>query len=320
MPDSGLIIVAIKSPESRSQAALRKAAQLAQATGARLELFHAITMPLYVDAFALEGMSVADVQKQWKRRTITALERHAAKLRDQGLSVATSCDWDFPAYEAVIRRATHSGADLIVAERHATRHVLPSLLRFNDWELLRRSPVPVLLIKTTRPWKRPVVLAAIDPAHVYAKPAGLDLQILEKSQSLADALGGKLHVVHAFADLMLSADVMDVLTPEISAKVERQLQSEARKAFMAELSGRNLPPARRHLIGGQPAEVVPRVARKVGASIAVMGAVSRSGLKRLFELQAQGRQECAWREVAGNTFLKTVGCDRRQISRPVWRG
>jgi universal stress protein E len=281
MPAPKLILVAIKSPTLRNQPALRKAAQLAQATGAKLELFHAITAQLYVDAFALEGMSIPEVQKQWKQRTLKALEKHAQRLRDQGLSVATACDWDFPAYEAIVRRATRSGSDLIVAERHGTRHVLPWLLRFNDWELLRRSPVPVLLIKRAQPWKRPVILAAIDPAHAFAKPTGLDLDILEESQALAAALGGKVHAVHAYPNIMMPVDRIEMMPPEVSERIEKQLQADARKAFVKELAGRDIPAARRHLVGGQPADVVPRVARKHRAAIAVMGAVSRSGLRRL---------------------------------------
>lgn len=281
MPAPKLILVAIKSPSARGQAALRKAAQLAQATGARLEMFHAITTPLYVDALAFEGMTVPEVQKQWKLDALKAMDRHAEPLRQQGLSVDISCDWDFPVYEAVVRRATRIRADLIVAERHATRHVLPWLLRFNDWELLRRSPVPVLLIKRTQAWKRPVVLAAIDPSHVFAKPAGLDLDILEESQALADALGGKVHVVHAYPDAMLATDRFDSLPPEVTSRMKKRLESDAHKAFARELAHRNIPGARRHLVGGHPVDVVPRIAKKEHAEIAVMGAISRSGLKRL---------------------------------------
>src|SRR5690242_15320874 len=139
------ILVAIKNPGVRSQPALHKAAQLAAALGARLDLFHAISEPVYLDAFLMQGMTLAQTQKNWRDRLVVKLERQAQTLRDTGLTVEASCEWDFPAYEAVIRRASRIGADLIVAERHATRHVMPWLLRFNDWELLRRSSVPVLL-------------------------------------------------------------------------------------------------------------------------------------------------------------------------------
>ena len=140
------ILVAIKNPAARQQPALRKAAQLALALNARLELFHAISGPVYLEAFAAQGLTLQQTQKQQLERLTARLEKHADGLRAAGLRVDVKCEWDYPAFEAVIRRALRSRAGLIVAERHARRHVLPWLLRFNDWELLRRSPLPVLLV------------------------------------------------------------------------------------------------------------------------------------------------------------------------------
>jgi universal stress protein E len=39
---------------------------------------------------------------------------------------------------------------------------------------------------------------------------------------------------------------------------------------------------RTHLASGNPATVIPRLARELGAGIVVMGALSRSGLSRVF--------------------------------------
>jgi universal stress protein E len=39
---------------------------------------------------------------------------------------------------------------------------------------------------------------------------------------------------------------------------------------------------RSHLVEGNPAVMIPRKARELGAGIVVMGAVSRSGLQRVF--------------------------------------
>ena len=71
------ILVAIKNPGSRAQPALRKAAQLALALDARLEIFHAISEPVYLDAFLLEGLTLEQTQKQWRDRLVKKLERHA---------------------------------------------------------------------------------------------------------------------------------------------------------------------------------------------------------------------------------------------------
>jgi len=75
------------------------------------------------------------------------LESLGKGLRRRGITVATAVEWDYPAHEAVIRAATRFEADLIIAECHRGARLAPWLLHFTDWELLRNSSVPVLLVK-----------------------------------------------------------------------------------------------------------------------------------------------------------------------------
>lgn len=275
------ILVAIKDPGRRHQPVLRKAAQLAAASGARLELFHAICEPVYLDAFIAAGMSLQQVQRQFRDKTLARLEKLAAPLRHEGLAVGTGCELDFPAYDAVIRRAQRVDADLIVAERHAKKHMLPWLLRFNDWELLRRSPVPVLLIKRPQAWHRPPVLAAIDPSHGFARPARLDDEILAAANLVSVALSGKLHVAHAWPGEMLLASDLGAITADQLAGMRQRAERSARRAFADALERSGISDARRHFVPGQAVDVIPALARKQRAGIVVMGAISRSGLKRL---------------------------------------
>lgn len=273
------ILVAIKEPASRSQPALRKAGQLAEGNGARLTLFHALTTPLALDAFALAGQTLQQAQKQFRERALAHLAKLAAPWQARGIAVNVATDWDFPAYEAVIRQARRQGADLVIAERHARRHLLPTLLRFNDWELLRRSPVPVLLVKRGGEWQRPVVLAAIDPAHGFAKPAKLDATIMAAANLMAGALAGRLHVAHAWPGVRLPASMEElaIAAPE----ADRAARREARANFDAEIDEAGLANAKRHFVEGNPVELIPKLARRHRAGIVVMGAISRSGLQRL---------------------------------------
>jgi len=275
------ILVAIKNPGARHQPALRKAAQLAQASGATLELFHAMSDPVYVDAFLIQGLTLQQGQKQQRDRMAARLEKHAAALRLAGLKADVHCEWDYPAFEAIIRRATRGRADLIVAERHARRHVLPWLLRFNDWELLRRSPLPVLLVKGARPWRKPAVLAAIDPSHSFAKPARLDTQILDAASTIATALGGRLHVAHAFSGVSMLGATMDQVPTATAEFVERQAVRESRRAFVNTVEKSAGKRAQRHFVTGQAVDVIPLLVRRQRIGLVVMGAVSRSGLRRL---------------------------------------
>lgn len=273
------ILVAVKEPQARSLPAVAKATQLARAFGAHLELFHAIDTSVYVDMLGASEHGPEQLQDEERAEVLERLERIAARVRRHGVKVTTAAEWDYPVYESIVRRANRLKADLIVAERHAGRHILPGLLGLTDWELLRLSTVPVLLVKRSRPYHRPTVLAAVDPTHAFAKPARLDEEILDIGSAVTGALHGKLHAVHAYVPTPTGA----ALASAHAALRNRQAAAKrARMAFERALRSAGIPAARRHLIGRHPIDAVQEAARESRSDIVVMGAISRSGLKRVF--------------------------------------
>ncbi|HSD74273.1 MAG TPA: universal stress protein [Steroidobacteraceae bacterium] len=276
------ILVAIKDPKSRYLPAVMKAAQLARASGAQIELFHGITTPVYANAFPYGQRSVTEVERETREHCLAALERVADQVRAHGLKVTVSSDWDFPAYEAIVRRANRIKADLIVAERHAGPRLAPWLLHLTDWELMRLSAAPVLLVKSARPYRRPVVLAAIDPGHAFSKPAKLDRKILQAGSLVSEALRGTLHVMHAYVPVPLIPMTPAVMSADLTARMDAEALGKARTAFARALRAVKIPAERRHLIGRYPIDAIQDLARETRSAIVVMGAVSRSGLKRVF--------------------------------------
>lgn len=276
------ILVAIKDPWRRSLPEVRKAGQLAHALGARVQLFHALSSPLYIDATEAAGVSLVDLERSERARVAKRLETLAKRLLDAGIRAESSAQWDFPAHEAVIRAARRFDADLIVAERHATPHHLPWLLRFTDFELLRLAPVPVLLIKTPQAYDRPAILAAVDPGHAYSKPLKLDREILGCASQIAQALRGSLHAVFAYDPVPVAAMESGGLSlGESTEAIVAATEARARKVFARALNGASIPESRRHLVPQHPIDAIEGAAAKIDCGILVMGAISRSGLKRL---------------------------------------
>jgi len=276
------ILVAVKDPKARSLPAVAKAAQLAQAFGAELELFHSISSPVYVDPLAGDSLDLAGLERDQKKEYNAQLEKVAERVRRHDVTVTCCTEWDYPVYEAIVRRAAKTRADLIVAERHAGKHAMAWLLSFTDWELIRLAPVPVLIVKTPKPYHRPRVLAAVDPSHAYSKPAKLDDEILDAAGALKEALRGKVDVMHSFMPMPLIVAPIPGDDAAIAARVEAAASRQARQAFDALLKSSPVPRGNRHLVEGHPMDVIPGKAKELKASIAVMGAISRSGLKRVF--------------------------------------
>jgi universal stress protein E len=275
------ILVAVKDPRARTHPAIAKAAQLAHALDAEVCLFHAIPEPVYLDVETVSGRSLPELEQRATTAHRQRLERLAKPLRHRGIKVTTSVEWDYPSHEAVIRAATHFGADLIMAECRRTSHVAPWLLHFTDWELLRGSALPVLLVKNRRPYRRSRVLAAVDPTHAYAKPANLDDEILRFSATIATALHGTLHVVHAYNPLLVGMAPNALATPQGIATAQAEAAAHAHAEVDPKLDTLGIPDARRHVVSGFAIDVIQNVAQETKAELVVMGAVSRSGLKRL---------------------------------------
>lgn len=276
------ILVAVKDPQGGSLPAVAKAAQLARAFGAKLEIFHAIDTHLYIDTAGPETEGFRGLAREVRAKRLAQLESIASRVRRHGTTVSTAAEWDFPAYEAILRRASRTGADLIVAGCRTGRRFAPGLLRLTDWELVRHSPVPLLLVKKPRPYRHPVLLAAIDPSHAHAKSSKLDEEILKSSSALQQAMRGTLHAVHAYFSMPFDGASVEALDPVLIKQMRQDATSSARKRFDRALRRINIPRARGHLIARHPQDAIQAVARETRSAIVVMGAVSRSGLKRLF--------------------------------------
>lgn len=281
MPAIRQILVAIKDPNAKSLPALAKAARLAQGFGAKLILFHAITDLISTDAYFYAHGDIKRVHRDTLARYQKRLEALAEGLRKQHLDVRVCAAWDYPPHEAIVRHARKHKADLIVAECHAGRRLMPWLMHLTDWELLRTSPVPVLLVRSGATWQDLNVLAAIDPSHRFAKPAKLDSRILSAAEEFSRALDGTLHVMHSYVAIPAGTVPMAGASPLLVAQIVEGSEARAKRDLKTALAERRIPRKRVHLVQGTPVETIPRMAQQLGSELVVMGAISRSGLKRM---------------------------------------
>ena len=276
------ILVAMADPAARSSIALAKAAALARKTGAELTLFHSLYSPYVAgEQFYSPDALEKDIEGAVNARK-AQLSKVALGLGKDVPRVRVRVRWDYPVYESIVREAVRENVDLVVAESHRHTRAARAVLSNTDWQLIRLCPCPVLFVKTAKPYDRLRVLAAVDPLHAHAKPEALDKTILERGGELAELFNGPLHVAHAYllATPFTSGVLMEPVPLPVSV-AEQQL-AEVRKAFDKLVKPYALGSRRSHLRAGNASVELPAIAEEVGAGVVVMGAVSRSGLKRLF--------------------------------------
>ena len=262
------ILVVVDAAAGSHQPALERAAWLAKQAEGRLELFACEWDP-DIDAGRVDPGARDQLLKQRQHN----LEQLAAPLRQQGLSVSVDVVWDHPFDAAIINKAAAHDYWLVAKDTHHHNLAQRTLLTNVDWLLIRKCPVPLLLVKDRKLAADPVVLAAVDPTNEHDKPAALDERIYTFAAELARTLRGHLHVVHAYGTPLgaeLPPGAMKLIADEHRAAMKRFLDTHAA------LEGRP------HLYEGLAHECLQKAAKEHAADIVVMGAVARRGLKRLF--------------------------------------
>lgn len=292
-------------PYSDDQPGLERAATLAEATGARLELYLCDHLESLAGGAWFDSDKLAAAREDYMRDLRDWLAERQASLARRNLRVGYAAEWRSSRYEGILERAAAVDADLIVrAARHHSR-LGRFLLAATDWELIRRAPQPLWLVKNTPSGtaKGLRVVAAVDPFHPHDEKAGLDEKLIRTASAIVEVFGGEVHVFHAFhpgatvAPVATASHHAAVPALRLGSELIREIKAQREKRLAALATGAGIPPERVHLLAGSPSSALDDVVSEQNFDVVVAGAVSRGRLERL---------------LIGNTaesILDTVDCD-----------
>jgi len=278
-------ILAVVDPTVEEQPAMRRAAWLASATGAELELLvcyynEYLSGDRLFDSPSLEKAraEVIDLQTQH-------LEKFAEPIRESSVLVKTTAIWDHPLHDSIVRHAMLTGADIVIKDTHYHSALARALLTNTDWNLIRICPMPLWLVKDNVFSDTPAFVAAVDPMNANDKPAALDDEIIHVAKMLADKVGGAVHAVHSYDPRIAVATATANAYIPISLpldEIEEQMHESHGKRFREITSFHGIADDKSHLVAGLTHEELPRIAELLNADVVVMGAVARNRWKRLF--------------------------------------
>jgi universal stress protein E len=286
MPRIDRILVVV-DPTADHQPGAAKAARVARACGAELELFICDFDPSLTGRPFFDTDALRRLRDEFLAERGELLEALADELRAGGLEVETHVHWDNPLHRGILQRIESVKPDLVVKDTHYHSLLRRTLVSNTDWHLIRSCPVPLLLAKP-HPWPgRLRLVAALDPGHAGDRPTTLDHDILDMAVWLAGRLDGDVEAVHAyFPAALLAANfgmagmplIADVAATDL-VETERSRVTEA----VRELAGSHgLAPDRVRIVQGAATEALPDFTRDRKADVLVMGAVSRSRLQEAF--------------------------------------
>jgi nucleotide-binding universal stress UspA family protein len=172
-----------------AEAATRRAALLAKAGGAALEIAHVIYLPPLAETWRklVEGEGITEQGVQ--ERAAARLAEQAADLAKRtGVTPATRVLSGKPA-QALADWAREVAGDLIVIGAHGEHLLLDLFVGSTALKLLRLAAQPVLLVKQTPPFEYERVLVATDFSPAARVAADLVARLLPEAD---------LYLFHAY--------------------------------------------------------------------------------------------------------------------------
>jgi nucleotide-binding universal stress UspA family protein len=189
----GRILIALKPWDRDLPLAANHARQLTQSTGAHVRFVRTV----FDAAVASARERGADGALAAEERVVSAarveLERLTRTLRNRTGLISTAAVWGVPAYETIAAATREWRADLLVLGAHdaQSQH---SRLTDTDWQLMRRVPCPLLLVKRATFSGYEQIVAALDSQR---DPAPSDDAVLAAGQCFARAFASTLTVMDA---------------------------------------------------------------------------------------------------------------------------
>ncbi len=244
-------ILVVLNPEQSDGLALRRAKHIANAIHADLHL-------LFCDHRHDHAPFIGELSEE---------------LAGEGFRVTAqqvSCDHLHPT-DAILAERQASDCDLVIKQHYPDNPLTKSLLTPEDWKLLRHCPVPVLLVKTKRPWTGGLVLAAMDVDNPEDVHRELQANIIVHAVDLAELIQGSVHAACAYPQTFFSS--ADSSSPKLDGNAAHCLEACSWFQNEYELHDHQL-----HILEGPAKAVIAQIAHELEAVVTVIGTVARSGL------------------------------------------
>lgn len=277
MPKCHNILVFI-NPSQEFQPALARAVHIAKKEkDAKITLF----LCCYDLSYEMTSLISSDERQAMQKSVIKEnrgwLATVAAPYQENGLQIDKQVVWHNRPFQAAILEVLKGGYDLVIKSTHQHSKLSAILFTPTDWNLLRKCPVPVLLVKHQEWPKNGNILCAIDCKSIQDEDHHqLNEQVLNEADAMSEIVDANVHIVNAYPNppmnIMLELPEFDPINYEDGLKKFHQ------KTLNEYARNHNIPEQQTHLGQGLPEDVISEVAHKIDAELVILGTVGRSGL------------------------------------------
>ncbi|MCL1112835.1 universal stress protein UspE [Shewanella basaltis] len=268
-------ILVVINPTTDHQPALARAVELASKSHATITAF------LSIFDFSYEMTSILSSQEREAMRQgvidqrVAWLESAISGYSSKNLTINTEVVWHNRPFESVINFAMKGDFDLIVKSTHQHDKLKAVIFTPTDWHLMRKSPVPVLMVKEHDWPVQGKIVCAVNVVSEDDDHQNLNGKIINHALDLAKKFSASVHLVNGYPGTPVN---LAIELPDFDANIYNntvRMQHEQRVQYLAQAY--NIPLENCHVEEGLPEDVIPELAAKLDAELVVLGTVGRTG-------------------------------------------
>jgi nucleotide-binding universal stress UspA family protein len=255
--------------------AMSYAIQLAKQCSAKLHLLHTPVIPTYL-LMDLSYSPGPEAVTRILNDSQEALDEQAKIIADAGVEhVAVIREGTI--HEVIRDYAKEHDLDLVVMGTHGRTGVSKLMYGSVTERVLKTVHTPIIVV----PAGGGKIPSSIVIAYDFSAPAK---RAAEAARAIHGLCHGSLHMVHSYLDVWGEYTDRGAVVGEAAERRREALRlglGEMLKADAKELFSIDSQAIQTHLVTGDPAEGILRVAEQVGATLICAGTTGKSGIERI---------------------------------------
>lgn len=268
-------ILLVLDKELDNSTAIKRAMQLYHEQDAKL----LITTYVYNHACEEGSLADLDMRHQMQELLLEQTQQWAEGLmreyripEDTQLQVA----WCAHAYQAIAETNIETPYELVIKAAAKHHSLMDRVFQHQDWNLLRFSPAPVLLVKQKHAWETKQILAAVDSTSTDQAHKIVNEHIFEFAELLNADNSYNIHMVNSYPIMSLAlASLPDTPIPEDLHQYVIEQHQSACDSLGHQF---NVDDQAIHVREGEPEDVITRTAEDIDADVVIVGAIPKDGL------------------------------------------
>lgn len=275
------LFVAI-DPDNTEQPALARALDIAKKSSSfeKLTVFLAVYDLSYEMTSMLSGEDSEDMragvleeQKEWVSGLI-------AEYDTANINIDVLVVWHARPYESMIAQVFEGHYDLLIKATHKHAKLGSILFTPTDWQLIRKCPCPVLLVKNQGWPENGTILAAVNVSSENEIHDLFNDKLIYEAKEMGAFLNSTVNLVNAYPATPVNVTIE---LPEFDpASYTDAVRGHHLLSMKALRQKHCIDEDQTFCLEGLPEDIIPQVAREINAELVIIGSTGRVGLSAMF--------------------------------------